>query len=55
MSKKTPKVDAAILKRITLEMEYRGFGMILPEERKQTIARLLDTWNAPDDDAVKNF
>ncbi|MDR0338351.1 MAG: protein kinase [Planctomycetaceae bacterium] len=43
----TPQVDAAILKRITLEMEYRGFGMILPEERKQTITRLLNTWEPP--------
>ncbi|MDR1270467.1 MAG: protein kinase, partial [Planctomycetaceae bacterium] len=44
----TPTVDAAILKRITLEMEYRGFGMILPEERKQTITRLLNAWKPPD-------
>jgi WD40 repeat protein len=45
--RKTPKVDAAILKRITLEMEYRGFGMILPEERKQTIIKLLNSWEPP--------
>ena len=42
--KKPPKVDAATTKRILLEMEYRGFGMILPEELKQTIARLLADW-----------
>ncbi|MDR2115466.1 MAG: protein kinase [Planctomycetaceae bacterium] len=46
--RETPKVDATILKRITLEMEYRGFGMILPEERKQTITRLLNAWKPPD-------
>ena len=39
-----PKIDAAIAKRILLEMEYRGFGMILPEELKQMIGRLLAEW-----------
>ena len=39
-----PKIDAAIAKRILLEMEYCGFGMILPEERKQMIARLIADW-----------
>ncbi|MDR0704688.1 MAG: protein kinase [Planctomycetaceae bacterium] len=53
--RETPKVDAAILKRITLEMEYRGFGMILPEERKQTIAKLLNSWEPPDDYEPQTF
>ncbi len=40
----TPKIDAVISKRILLEMEYRGFGMILPEELKQMISKLLAHW-----------
>jgi WD40 repeat protein/tetratricopeptide (TPR) repeat protein len=46
-AKETPKIDVTVLKRIQLEMEYRGFGMILPEEIKQTVSRLLENWVSP--------
>jgi len=42
--KEPPKIDATMMKRILLEMEYCGFGMILPEELKQIIARLIADW-----------
>ena len=42
--KEPPKIDAAVTKRILTEMEYCGFGMILPEELKQIIARLIAEW-----------
>jgi WD40 repeat protein len=43
----TPKIDEAVIKRIVLEMEYRGFGVILPEELKKTIDRLIADWHGP--------
>jgi WD40 repeat protein/serine/threonine protein kinase len=36
---KLPELDGVIIQRILLEMEYRGFGMILPKEVKQRIRK----------------
>ncbi len=47
LGKETPKVDSVILKRILLEMEYRGYGTILPEELKQLCSRKLAQWTGP--------
>lgn len=43
-AKEKPVVDATIIKRIMLEMEYRGFGYILPDQIKLAVQHLLDSW-----------
>ena len=43
----TPQVDSATMRRVILEMEYRGFGTILPETIKQTILQKIENWPGP--------
>lgn len=43
--KEPPKIDEEILKRILLEMEYRGFGNVLPEEIRQRAEKFVNEWS----------
>jgi len=40
-----PKMDEEILKRILLEMEYRGFGNVLPEEIRRQAEKIVNEWS----------
>ncbi len=40
-----PVVDAASMRRLRTEMEYRGFGAIPPEEMRSAIDRLISNWH----------
>lgn len=42
-----PKVDDNVIQRIRLEMEYRGYGRIRPEETRKAIEKLEHHWPGP--------
>ena len=44
-AKDKPKVDETILKRIFLEMEYRGYGTIPQEKLHSAVQDIIEHWN----------